>query len=230
MIKLSIIIPVYNEEKTIFQILNKIKNSKKENYLQEVLVVNDCSSDNTLKILEENSNLYDLLINNSKNEGKGFAIKKGLEKATGQYIIFQDADLEYDPIEFSNFIKMFVQFDADLVIGSRMKFKNYSRSHNILNLLGNKMITYSFNILNNCTFSDIYSCYIAFKKDLLNPSELKTNGFEQQAEILSKIIKKSKKNYEIPIDYNGRTSEEGKKIKWYHIFSVVYQIIKNKFI
>ena len=228
--KLSIIIPVYNEEKTIFQILNKINNLKSENYLTEVIVVNDCSVDKTSKILSENTNLYNKLINNAQNQGKGFSIKAGLQEASGKYIIFQDADLEYDPIEFHNFMKMFLNFDADLIIGSRMKFKNYSRSHNILNLLGNKIITFSFNILNNCTFSDIYTCYIAFRKDLLDPNELKTNGFEQQAEILSKIIKKSKKNYEIPIDYNGRTFGEGKKIKWYHIFSVVYQIIKNKFI
>ena len=230
MIKLSIIIPAYNEEKTIKEIIKKIHSSKKNENEYEILIVDDCSTDKTSSILKECSNLYSKLITNKKNMGKGYSIREGMRIASGDYIIFQDADLEYDPIEFNNFINIINQFNPDLVLGSRFKFKDYSRSHNFYNFIGNKIITTMFNILNNTTFSDIYTCYVCFKNQLLDANNLKTNGFEQQAELLGKIIKKSKKNYEIPINYNGRTFEEGKKIKWYDFFSVIYQIIKIKFV
>jgi glycosyltransferase involved in cell wall biosynthesis len=230
MIKLSIIIPAYNEEKTIKEIIKKIHSSKKNQNEYEILIVDDCSTDKTSSILKECSNLYSKLITNKKNMGKGYSIREGMRIASGDYIIFQDADLEYDPIEFNNFINIINQFKPDLVLGSRFKFKDYSRSHNFYNFIGNKIITTLFNILNNTTFSDIYTCYVCFKSQLLDANNLKTNGFEQQAELLGKIIKKSKKNYEIPVNYNGRTFEEGKKIKWYDFFSVIYQIIKIKFV
>jgi hypothetical protein len=99
-----------------------------------------------------------------------------------------------------------------------------------MNLIGNKIITLIFNIIHNCTFTDIYTCYVSFRRDLLDPLKLKTNGFEQQAEILGLIMKKAKKNYEIPINYSGRDISEGKKIRFYHIFPVIYQIIKSKII
>jgi glycosyltransferase involved in cell wall biosynthesis len=228
--KISIIIASYNEEKTIIEILNRLKNTKKNNYEYEVIVVNDGSTDNSLKLLEQNSNLYNKLINLENNKGKGFAVKEGLKIASGDYIIFQDADLEYDPNDINDFCEMYDKFDADLIIGSRVRYKNYTRSHNFFNLIGNKLITFIFNLIHNCTFTDIYSCYLSYKKNLLNPLELKTSGFEQQAEILGKLMKKTKINFEIPINYCGRDISEGKKIKFYHIFSVIYQIIKTKII
>jgi glycosyltransferase involved in cell wall biosynthesis len=230
MIKLSIIIAVYNEEKTIKEILKKIHSSKKNENEYEILIVDDGSTDKTSSILKECRNLYSELITNKKNMGKGYSVREGMRMASGDYIIFQDADLEYDPIEFNNFINIINKFNPDLVLGSRFKFKDYCRSHSFYNFIGNKIITTMFNILNNTTFSDVYTCYVCFKNQLLDVNNLKTNGFEQQAELLGIIIKKSKKNYEIPINYNGRSFEEGKKIKWYDFFSVLYQIIKIKFI
>jgi glycosyltransferase involved in cell wall biosynthesis len=228
--KISIIIASYNEEKTIIEILNRVNKTKKNNYEYEIIVINDGSTDNSLKLLQENSNLYNKLLDFKNNKGKGFAVKEGMMIATGDYIIFQDADLEYDPNDINYFCETYDKLDADLIIGSRMRYREYNRSHKFMNLIGNKTITLIFNIIHNCTFTDIYSCYVSFKRDLLDPLKLKTNGFEQQAEILGLLMKKAKKNYEIPINYSGRDISEGKKIRFYHIFSVIYQIIKSRVI
>ena len=221
----SIIVPVYNEEKTILTVLKKLSDIRKFEYKFEVIVINDGSNDNTGKILDENQSLIDKQINNETNRGKGYSVKKGLDSADGKYIIFQDADLEYDPSDFIKFFKLIKNFDPDLILGSRFAYTEYTRSHNILNKFGNNLITLLFNLLYNTTFTDIYSCYACYRKDLINVNSLQSKGFEQHAEILCKIVKEGKKFYEVPINYNGRTKEEGKKIKFYHIFSVIYQII-----
>ena len=228
-IHLSIIIPVYNEEKTILKILDSIAKTKFEDNNYEIIIIDDGSTDQTLKLLNDNKNKYSILIKSHQNMGKGHAVIKGLEAANGKYVVFQDADLEYDPEEFVNILKIYKKFNADIVYGSRINYKNYSRSHNFLNLLANKSLTLYFNILFNCTFTDIYSCYLSFRKDLINTEKLKCYGFGQQAEILCHIIKKSKNNYEIPINYNGRSIEDGKKIRWYHFFSVIFEITKGRF-
>tara|TARA_Y100000591_G_C21706622_1_gene631154 strand:- start:217 stop:921 length:705 start_codon:yes stop_codon:yes gene_type:complete len=222
---ISIIVPVYNEEKTILEVLKKLSDIKKLEYLSEVIVIDDGSDDNSSNILADNKNLIDKLITNEINSGKGYSVKKGLEAAEGKYIIFQDADLEYDPKDFIKFFKLIEKFHPDLIIGSRFTYSEYTRSHNILNKFGNNLITLLFNLFYNTTFTDIYSCYACFRKNLLNIDSLQTNGFEQHAEILCKVVKNGNKFYEVPINYNGRSKEEGKKIKFYHIFSVIYQII-----
>jgi|TARA_B100001964_G_scaffold169882_2_gene186852 glycosyltransferase involved in cell wall biosynthesis len=226
---ISIIVPVYNEEKTIFEILNKISNLRKNEYSLQVIVIDDGSNDSSIKILKDNQHLIDKLILNEKNKGKGYSVKKGLEIADGKYIIFQDADLEYDPNDLLKFFKLIEKFQPDLIIGSRFIYSEYTRSHNILNKFGNNFITLLFNLIYNTTFTDIYSCYACFKKNLFNFADLKTEGFEQHAEILCKAAKKGKKFYEVPISYNGRTHDEGKKIKFYHIFGVIYQILIGRF-
>ena len=227
---LSIIVPIYNEEKTIIGILEKIKGNSFNLFKYEVIVIDDGSTDQSRKLLENNKHLYDKLLVNETNKGKGFSVKKGILNASGSHVIFQDADLEYDPADFKKFEKIFSDFNADGVIGSRFVYSNYTRSHNILNKIGNTLLTLVFNLLYNTTFTDIYSCYFAFKKDLLNVSELKTEGFEQHAEILCKVIKKGNKFYEVPISYNGRSTSEGKKIRAHHFFLVLYQIIKGRII
>ena len=227
---LSIIIPVFNEEKTIVEILEKIKKNSSSEIQYEVIVIDDGSTDKTKKLLEDNKNLFDKLLSNETNKGKGFSVKKGILNSTGSHIIFQDADLEYDPSDYKKFEKIFLEFEADGIIGSRFVYANYTRSHNILNKIGNKILTLIFNLLYNTTFTDIYSCYFAFKKDLLDVNSLQTEGFEQHAEILCKVIKKGNKFYEVPINYNGRNISEGKKIKAHHFLTVLYQIIKRRFI
>ena len=227
--RLSILIPVYNEEKTLLKILERVHECKIENFDFETIIINDGSDDNTFNIIKENSDLYDKAINLEKNRGKGFAVKSGLKIATGDYVIFQDADLEYDPKDFIKFTNLINKFSADVIIGSRFNYSDYTRSHNIANKLGNYILTLFFNLLYNTTFTDIYSCYLAFRKDILDVDKLKTDGFEQHAEILCKIVKKSDRFYEVPINYNGRTYKEGKKIKFYHFFTVMFRILIERF-
>ena len=225
---LSIIVPVYNEESTVIKVLEKVKNNSSNLFEYEIIVIDDGSTDRSRKLLENNKHLYSKLLVNETNRGKGFAVKKGILNSTGTHIIFQDADFEYDPTDFKKFEKIFVDFNADGIVGSRFIYSNYTRSHNILNKYGNKFLTLIFNLLYNTTFTDIYSCYFAFKKNLIDAEDLKTEGFEQHAEILCKVMKKGKKFYEVPISYNGRNYSEGKKIKPHHFFLVLFQIIRER--
>lgn len=225
----SIIVPVFNEEKTILEILKNLKNLNFSNFKKEIIIVDDGSTDNTKKILNENKEMYDSLFLNDFNKGKGAAVILGLKNSKGSYVVIQDADLEYDPQDLIKFEKVFQKFDADGIIGSRFSFDKYTRSHNILNKFANFLLTLLFNILYNTTFTDIYSCYFAFKKNLLNIDNLKVDGFAQHAEILTSVIKKGTKFYEVPINYDGRSFEEGKKIKFYHFVPVVFQIFIGKF-
>ena len=189
---LSIIIPTYNEERTVIEVLKKIKNNSPNLCKYEVIVIDDGSTDQSRKLLENNKHPFDKLLVNETNKGKGFSVKKGILNASGTHIIFQDADIEYDPADLKKFVKIFLDFNADGIIGSRFIYSNYTRSHNILNKIGNKLLTVAFNLLYNTTFTDIYSCYFAFKKDLLNAHELRTEGFEQHAEILCKVMQGKK--------------------------------------
>jgi glycosyltransferase involved in cell wall biosynthesis len=227
--KLSVLIPVYNEEKTLLNILERINECKIENFDFETIIINDGSDDDTFNVIKENSDLYDKVINLDKNRGKGYAVKSGLKIATGDYVIFQDADLEYDPKDFIKFTNLINKFSVDVIIGSRFNYSEYTRSHNIANKFGNYILTLFFNLLYNTTFTDIYSCYLAFRRDILDVDKLKTDGFEQHAEILCKIVKKSDRFYEVPINYNGRSAKEGKKIKFYHFFTVIYRILIERF-
>tara|TARA_B100001175_G_C19484268_1_gene628850 strand:- start:55 stop:741 length:687 start_codon:yes stop_codon:yes gene_type:complete len=226
---LSIIIPVFNEEKTIIQILKKITKNSTDKVKYEIIVIDDGSTDQTKKLLEDNKNLYNKLLVNDYNKGKGYSVKRGIESSSGSHIIFQDADLEYNPADYEKFEKIFLEFDADGIIGSRFVYSDYTRSHNILNKIGNHILTLFFNLLYNTTFTDIYSCYFAFKKEKINVNLLKSEGFEQHAEILCQVIKNGNKFYEVPISYNGRNVSEGKKIKAHHFFLVLYQIFKQRF-
>jgi len=227
---LSIIVPVFNEEKFIISALESLKFSLAsfKNEI-EVIVINDGSYDKTLSLLEKNNNLYHKLINIKKNSGKGAAVKIGLENSSGNYVIFYDADLEYEASDIIDFINLIKKKEPDLIIGSRKIYKNYTRSHYIYNYFGNRIITLLFNLFFNTTFTDIYSCYICFKKNLIEIKKLKTLNFEQHAEILIQVVRNGKKFYEIPINYNGRTYLEGKKIKFYHIFKIFYVILFYRF-
>ena len=148
--KLSILVPVFNEEKTVISVLKRIHETNTSDTDYEFIVINDGSTDNTKTLLENDSDLYNFLINNTRNSGKGFSVKQGLKKASGEYVIFQDADLEYDPIEFKKFINVCKKFNADVILGSRFNYSDYTRSHNILNKIGNYILTFIFNLFYNC--------------------------------------------------------------------------------
>ena len=171
--------------------------------------------------------MYDSLYKLEVNSGKGAAIIKGLQNSTGDYIIFQDADLEYSPKDYKKIISVIDKFNAEVVIGSRFLSPEYTRVHNFSHKLGNKFITLLFNILNNTTFTDIYSCYLCFEKSLLDIDKLKSKGWEQHAEILCNVVQKSKIHYEVPVSYSGRSYEEGKKIRGRHSFKVILMILKK---
>ena len=225
--KLTVIIPCYNEEKTINELINKVINNNYEN--KEIIIIDDCSTDKSKEIIGNFENKENFkIIYHEKNMGKGSCIKSAIKEASGEICIIQDADLEYDPNDFVKFSKTIKDFEPDLIIGSRFNYADYSRSHYYFNKIGNKFITLLFNLIYNTTFTDIYSCYACFKKSLILNESLKTDGFEQHAEILCKVVKNGKKFYEVPINYNGRSHEDGKKIKFYHIFSVIYQILVGK--
>jgi glycosyltransferase involved in cell wall biosynthesis len=226
--KVSIIVPVYNEEKTILDVLSSINEQKIDNIDFEVVVIDDHSTDNTSKLLADHPKLYSKHVRLKSNCGKGGAVREGIRQSSGKYILFQDADLEYNPQDYTNLLKPVILFDADLVIGSRFLAPKFTRVAYFWHKVGNNLITTLFNIVNNLTFTDIYSCYVLFKREYINPDKLLTNGWEQQAEILSKVVKKASDVYEVPISYHGRTYAEGKKIRAHHIISVIYAIIRFK--
>ena len=229
MLKISIIIPAFNEESTIIELLKKVREVETEGFEKEIIVVDDCSSDDTILLLERNKNLYTKLIKSKVNSGKGGAVKKGLLNATGEYILFQDADLEYDPSDYQKLLKPVLNFKADIVIGSRLAASQLTRVYYFWHKLGNKFITFLFNVLNNTTFTDIYSCYLLFRSDLLKPEDLCSDGWDQQAEILSLIVSRGKSFYEVPVNYYGRTYEEGKKIRAHHAVAVLLTILRKRF-
>ena len=223
-LKITILIPTFNEDGTIIEILKAVNEQSFEGIIFEILVIDDGSTDLTTELLENNPSLYTKLIKRKVNGGKGAAVKDGLLEATGDYILFQDADLEYDPAEYSNLLKPIVKFDADIVMGSRLMASPCTRVSYFWHKMGNHLITFFFNILNNTTFTDVYSCYFLYRRDLVPCGDIVTNGWEQQAEILSRAVAKAKNMFEVPVSYYGRTYVEGKKIKAHHAILVIWTI------
>ena len=225
---LNILIPVYNEEKTIIEVLVKLNKVCKSINNKSIIVVDDGSTDKTHKLLEKNKKLYDKLVTSAVNKGKGSAIILGLNEVSSGYILIQDADLEYDPIEIPRLWEIVKTNDIDVLLTSRLSGSPLTRVHYFWHKLGNKSITLMFNLINNTTFTDIYSGYVIFKRKLINTKNLKFYGWGQQAEILTYLKNKSKKIYEAPISYKGRTYEEGKKINIYAMVPVISAIIWTK--
>lgn len=224
--RLSIIIPVFNEIATIAEILSRVRAQHIENVEIEIVVIDDKSTDGTREFLADHAELYDTFLKNPQNLGKGGAVKQGLAACTGEYILFQDADLEYDPADYAALLTPVFRFDADVVIGSRFLAPHWTRVFYFWHKIGNLLITTWFNLLYNTTWTDVYSCYLLFRRDLLYPEKLRTLGWEQHAEILGKVCLRGKRLFEVSVSYNGRGYEEGKKIRWYHTLKVLSTMLR----
>ena len=215
-IKISIIVPCYNEIKTINKIIEKtihyLNNYNFNNY--EIIIVDDHSTDGTKKTLDQfRSNQNIKVYSHVKNLGKGAAIQTGIAKTTGEITIIQDADLEYDPYDYENLLVPFFEADADVVYGSRfIGGSKYTRIHFFWHYLANKIITFVCNMFTNLNLTDVETGYKVFKKSCLKNINLKEKSFSFEPEITIKLAKKKFKFFEVPISYNGRSYSEGKKI------------------
>lgn len=230
--KLSIVIPCYNEEKTIHLILDKIRQVVLLNDIKkELIVVNDCSSDKTREAIEnyfiQFKELEFQLFNHEVNKGKGAAIQTGIANATGDYLIIQDADLEYNPNEFNLLLQPVVDGFADIVFGSRFMGGNPHRILFFWHSIGNKFLTTISNIFTNLNLTDMETCYKLFRTDIIQGIELKEKRFGFEPEVTAKISRvNSARIYEVGISYYGRTYEEGKKIGWKDGLWAIWCILK----
>ena len=219
---LSVVVPVYNEARTIRQILEKINSVDID---KEIIVVDDGSTDGTDKILRDVKYNNLKTIHHSSNRGKGAAFLTGLKHATGQFIIIQDADLEYDPKDYLKLIKAIKEDNADIVLGARFK-KDYQGL--LIHRLGNRFLTVLVNLLFNVTLNDCFTCYKLFRKDTINSLNLKARSFDIEIEIITKAINKKLRIVEIPVSYHPRTYSEGKKIRLKDGIQAIMSIIEYR--
>ncbi len=224
----DIVIPVYNEEKTIREILKKVENADFCGLEKHIIIVDDASCDSTSDILKEYEGKYKILYHN-ENKGKGAAVYTGFQNTKSDIVVIQDADLEYDPEDYSSLIKLIVEDKADVVYGTRLTNAKPSRSFMFTHYLGNKFLTLLTNVLYGCTLTDMETCYKAFKRDFIKDLVIKSSKFDFEPEITAKIIKKGARLFEVPISYYGRDYDEGKKITYKDGFSAILALIKYRF-
>jgi len=225
--KLSVLIPVYNEKDTIKKCLDNVLNANIKGMTLEVIVSDNNSNDGTKEILNSFNDERVKVFFRDQNNGKGANIKNALKEATGDLILFQDADLEYSPKDFEFLLEPFFVYEADVVYGSRLTRAKATNIIGFPNYIANIIVTFLMNLLFNKIFTDIATGYKVFKKDIIKNLEITSDGFEIEPEITAKISKnKNIKIFEVPITINSRTYNEGKKVKWWHFFTYVYHIIK----
>lgn len=229
--KISIVVPIYNEEKTLEKIIAAVENADVLGLEKEIVLVNDCSRDKSAELLEKYEEKHKVH-HHRRNLGKGAALKTGFGVATGDIILIQDADLEYDPNEYTNLLRPILDGKADVVFSSRFLSHKPHRVLYFWHYVGNKTITTLSNILTNLNLTDIESCYKVFSKSILDQihPKLRSKRFDIEPEMVARVSKLAKKNkcriYEVGISYSGRTYEEGKKIGWKDGIKAIRCIVK----
>lgn len=228
--KLSVIIPVYNEVNTIKECINRVKKASTQANELEIIVSDNLSTDGTRDILRNINEENIKIIYRENHSGKGANVKSALKLATGDIIVIQDADLEYNPNDYSDIIRPFIEANADVVYGSRLTGAKYHRVFGVLHLLANKILTWTANLLYDAILTDIETATKAFRREIITNLDLVSNGFEIEPEITAKLLKQKKlKIYEVPISHAARTYEEGKKVRWWHFFTSIWVLIKLRF-
>lgn len=227
-LSLSVVVPVYNEKNTIREMIDKVL---AVDIVKELVIVDDGSIDGTKEILKSRKPDPKIkVLFHEKNQGKGAALQTGLKQVTGDVVVIQDADLEYDPQEFKEMIIPIQKGKADVVYGSRLTYAKPQRAYLFWHRVGNKLVTLFAGILYNTTLTDIETCYKMFRADLLKEIQIHSKGFEVEPELTAKLLKKKLRIYEVPISYYGRTYQEGKKIFWWHGFGALWTLLKYRFI
>ena len=227
--KISIIIPVFNEERYILEILKKV-NLQKKNYDLEIIISDDASTDKTIELIKQNTHLYDKLIENKENRGKGAAIINSLNEVNGEYLLIQDADLEYDPSDYEKLFLPALKFNADVVFGSRFQGGGAKRILYFKNRFANFILSLLVSILTNINFSDVETGYKLVRSEIFKSLKLSEKTFAIEIEIVMKLARKNLKFFEVGISYNGRTYEEGKKISFRDGVIALYKIFYYKWI
>lgn len=223
--KISVIIPIYNEVQTIKKILEKI--SSQEQYEKEIIIIDDFSTDGSRELLKnEIIKKVDKIIFNEKNFGKGYSVRKGIEASSGDIILIQDADLEYDPSDYKVLLNPIINNDADVVYGSRFIGSEEKRVLYFWHTVGNKFLTILSNMFTNLNLTDMEVCYKVFKSDVIKKIKLEENRFGFEPEVTAKIAKMDLKIFEVGVKYYGRKYSDGKKITWKDGISALKCIIK----
>jgi glycosyltransferase involved in cell wall biosynthesis len=226
--KLSIVVPVFNERNTLVEILRRMRAVELPDEIErEIIVVDDGSSDGTRDVLNQLGDSTVRVVMHETNRGKGAALRTGFAHATGEYVLVQDADLEYDPEDWPRMLNPVLRGKARVVYGSR--FTGERRNMLLLHWIGNRFLSMTTNVLYNTTLSDMETCYKLIERDLVESMKLHSNRFDIEPEITAKILKRGIRIYEVPISYSGREFDEGKKITWRDGFSALWTLVKYRF-